>query len=850
MPPKKVGKIHLKNASNKIEAQPRIVEIPSQYAALNINISDLPEEEKLKIGRLVEKLLEIGQKHENTLELLSKERIQHQQELQSLNQHIEEQVTIIENQIKIKDERLISLQNKEQMLTALVALYQKKLKHILELNMVTQHTDQSFQQKMLQKEHECESYQVIIKNHKLVLSTYEENAKQLQRSIQQQLLLEQQKTQEQQIRIQDLSQQVYLLQQDYQNLQYYYKLHSPNHELPKQLYSIAMTTTDTSAALPNPINSTAKPLLTSTSNNHEYTPNFSVESPSFRSQTQPMSSTKRKLDKSLKPAAQLSNDKQIERISAMSTTANGSMQNDFHSSVETASTLGMTSIGQLAANRQPSKTFPPPVNSLMTGKGGDNDLYSDYSLMYHTSFSSQENSFLTNPSQAPHLDDDDGDHLNTSLLSQLSSKDSFDAAKHQSKVRELLNTSAESEHSNIGGLLGHYGATSSSMLHFQPPPLHSSYSKPPTPRVQSSNVIPSISQSTNTSVNSSINLSDGEIVVHSDDFMSPHSKAEVQQQQQHHQQQQQQNRNFVSVSKTTSSEIIKEGSVKEGMSTNTKGIAISSPPLSGAVPGDTFTAPRTLPNPNQKAYSLLNLLSAQPTTSSHADAVRFTQPVKEAVHASHNHETKHAEGVAIANTASQYSKKLSFSTDVNESKLSSTKTESRSRKKSIESHSEKSVEVVVGHEKTNSVRKHKSSVSGGNSSTSTPGTIRKDAMVKLLDDIIETSPQSNHYVKNTISPKQLPTGTGTISSNKANNIITLESDPPNIEMMKRMNGGKLKTVGSNSDLRTRIENISPKEKTDKIKSKQAKTSKEEAVRYEPQLFDLLAEIELKESRYY
>ena len=53
-----------------------------------ISLNDLPESEKLKVGRLVEKLIDIGNKHEQTLQQLQTERTQHQQEIQTLQMHI------------------------------------------------------------------------------------------------------------------------------------------------------------------------------------------------------------------------------------------------------------------------------------------------------------------------------------------------------------------------------------------------------------------------------------------------------------------------------------------------------------------------------------------------------------------------------------------------------------------------------------------------------------------------------------------------------------------------------------------------------------------------------------------
>lgn len=93
-----------------------------------ITIADLPSDEKQKVSRLIEKLISLGQQHEETLATLENERARHT----DINHNVEQNILIIEERISSKDREISTLENKLIMATGLLALYQAKLRNTAE----------------------------------------------------------------------------------------------------------------------------------------------------------------------------------------------------------------------------------------------------------------------------------------------------------------------------------------------------------------------------------------------------------------------------------------------------------------------------------------------------------------------------------------------------------------------------------------------------------------------------------------------------------------------------------------------------------------------------------------------
>ena len=92
-----------------------------------VMISDLCEEEKLKVTRLVEDLLVLGQQNEELKARLSNEKFVFESEMKKTKNQVEGNISIIEDQMKMKDDRILALETKESLIIGILSLYQEKL---------------------------------------------------------------------------------------------------------------------------------------------------------------------------------------------------------------------------------------------------------------------------------------------------------------------------------------------------------------------------------------------------------------------------------------------------------------------------------------------------------------------------------------------------------------------------------------------------------------------------------------------------------------------------------------------------------------------------------------------------
>lgn len=99
----------------------------------NLTISDLPEEEKAKVTRLVEKLVSLGKEHEEAMAALSLERSRHASEMEDANQKLEAMRLHYESSCNSKDGDIIGIEKKYKHSLNLLGLYQQRLSFIVDL---------------------------------------------------------------------------------------------------------------------------------------------------------------------------------------------------------------------------------------------------------------------------------------------------------------------------------------------------------------------------------------------------------------------------------------------------------------------------------------------------------------------------------------------------------------------------------------------------------------------------------------------------------------------------------------------------------------------------------------------
>ena len=105
-------------------------------ASKPMSIADLPKPEREKVSRLVQKLISLGQEHEQTLKDLEKERATNA--ASGVNSKVDAetldtQLTIIENQLAEKNNRISDLESKQVLVASMLSAYQSKLKSSAEL---------------------------------------------------------------------------------------------------------------------------------------------------------------------------------------------------------------------------------------------------------------------------------------------------------------------------------------------------------------------------------------------------------------------------------------------------------------------------------------------------------------------------------------------------------------------------------------------------------------------------------------------------------------------------------------------------------------------------------------------
>ena len=135
-------------------------------------ISDLCEEEKLKVTRLVEDLLVLGQQNEELKARLSNEKFVFESEMKKTKNQVEGNISIIEDQMKMKDDRILALETKESLIIGILSLYQEKLQKM------SNHMRDSTKLEAVQKsriaglEQENMQYKALLQNQKATIESF------------------------------------------------------------------------------------------------------------------------------------------------------------------------------------------------------------------------------------------------------------------------------------------------------------------------------------------------------------------------------------------------------------------------------------------------------------------------------------------------------------------------------------------------------------------------------------------------------------------------------------------------------------------------------------------------------
>eukprot|EP01033_Poteriospumella_lacustris_P019267 gene19267-13928_t len=155
----------------------------SEKLARSVSINDLPEAEKQKIAKLAEKVLELNNQVLHLSRHIEKERVQHAEEIKSIHATIEGQISIIEDRLKLKDGAITKLENKEQMITAMLALYQAKLKNMADICRLAGDNEEYNKKKVAQLQADVDHFHIITQNQKKLIESFDETKQQMEERV-------------------------------------------------------------------------------------------------------------------------------------------------------------------------------------------------------------------------------------------------------------------------------------------------------------------------------------------------------------------------------------------------------------------------------------------------------------------------------------------------------------------------------------------------------------------------------------------------------------------------------------------------------------------------------------------
>lgn len=155
----------------------------SEKLARSISINDLPEAEKQKIAQLAEKVLELNNQVLHLSRHVEQERVRHAEEIKSIHATIEGQISIIEDRLKLKDGTITKLENKEQMITAMLALYQAKLKNMADICRLAGDNEEYNKKKLTQMQADLDHFHIITQNQKKLIESFDETKQQMEERV-------------------------------------------------------------------------------------------------------------------------------------------------------------------------------------------------------------------------------------------------------------------------------------------------------------------------------------------------------------------------------------------------------------------------------------------------------------------------------------------------------------------------------------------------------------------------------------------------------------------------------------------------------------------------------------------
>ncbi|KAJ1434674.1 hypothetical protein B484DRAFT_446501 [Ochromonadaceae sp. CCMP2298] len=138
-----------------------------------LTIADLPDVEKEKVARLVHKLIELGQEHEQTLVALADERAKYEQHVSSTDDTVGEHISVVEERLRAKDQEIGELDTRSTMLTGLLALYQAKLKNSGDLLRYHSAAEEEGKIRTKQLESDLRSLQSLVASQKETIESFQ-----------------------------------------------------------------------------------------------------------------------------------------------------------------------------------------------------------------------------------------------------------------------------------------------------------------------------------------------------------------------------------------------------------------------------------------------------------------------------------------------------------------------------------------------------------------------------------------------------------------------------------------------------------------------------------------------------
>jgi hypothetical protein len=113
----------------------------------SLSISELPEEEKAKVARLVERLVCLAREHEELVQALVGERAQRERDLQSISLQFRGELQALEDQCSVERAECAAAQNKKALAVGLLSMYQERLGLLSEQRAHLEHACQEAREK-------------------------------------------------------------------------------------------------------------------------------------------------------------------------------------------------------------------------------------------------------------------------------------------------------------------------------------------------------------------------------------------------------------------------------------------------------------------------------------------------------------------------------------------------------------------------------------------------------------------------------------------------------------------------------------------------------------------------------